>query len=239
MNRYKYGILLLLLLTTMTMGEVFAADSIDCQGQKALSKSQHKGILKKIQTSYGELESMQARFKQFSYLAALDISESSSGTVSFQRPGKMRWDYTEPDPQVFLVNDKTFWFYQPEDEQVTIDSFEQMVLTDLPLAFLMGLGDVTRDFTVVKACSVKRQIWLELKPKGDKKDSAREELKGFSLAVSAASHIPEGAMVTHIGGNKTTVLFESAITNKQLAQGIFGLEFPDSVDVIDRRRQAG
>lgn len=242
MNRYC--ILFIVCLSCLVPMPVLAAAdtvpaSIECGKYKNLSKKEFSGLLKKIQDAYGELSSMQAAFIQYSYLAALDMSEVSKGRVSFQRPGKMRWDYSEPDPQVFLVSDNTFWFYQPEDEQVTIDNFERMVLTDLPLAFLMGLGDVTRDFSVMKACRVKDQIWLELKPRGEKKETAREELKGFSLAVSAKSHVPEGAMVTHVGGNKTTVLFKNSITNKQLANDLFGLEYPPSVDVIDRRSNAG
>lgn len=212
-----------------------AEQTLSCDGKTLLKEKDAAELLKKIQGAYRDLTSLKANFVQYSYLAALDVSEVSKGEVSFKRPGMMRWDYNEPDPQTFLVSGNTFWFYQPEDEQVTIDTFEKMLLTDLPISFLMGLGDVSKDFSVLRGCLADNQHWLELKPAQETKREEKEELKGFALAVSQKTHLPLGAMVTHVGGNKTTVMFDEYSANTEIKDSFFELQYPQGVDVIDRR----
>jgi outer membrane lipoprotein-sorting protein len=197
-----------------------------------------------IQASYSELSTLRARFQQESYLAALDVAEASSGEVWFEHPGKMRWHYTSPEEQDFVVVDDTFWFYQLEDRQVTIDTFKSVALSDLPIAFLMGLGDLRRDFQLVKACmgatpAGDELVILHLRDKGSKETTGEgagsDGIQGLVLAVGAQSSLPIGAQVQHLGGNSTSVLFEESKVKGSFSPETFKLSWPKSVDVIDRR----
>jgi outer membrane lipoprotein-sorting protein len=248
--------LLLILLCFVSLSGLCVAESelarssiskaLSCEGKKMLSKELGEQRMASVQGAYARLGSLAARFSQESFLAALDVAETSSGEVWFGNPGKMRWHYTKPEPQDFVVVDNTFWFYQPEDQQVTIDTFKAVALSDLPIAFLMGLGDLKRDFDLVKLCEGEsldgqKLVVMELadKKKSDEAGASgkptAEGIDGLILAVSEATSLPVGAQVRHLGGNSTSVMFEESKVDSTLASDIFELSWPKSVDVIDRR----
>ena len=42
------------------------------------------------------------------------------GTLAIKRPGRMRWEYKEPEKKTFVSDGKTFYFYVPADKQVIV-----------------------------------------------------------------------------------------------------------------------
>ncbi len=219
-----------------------AEEVVSCQNQKKLSKSEAQVLQLKLQETYRAVRSIRAEFLQSSYLAALEVSETSSGSVVFGQPAQMRWDYQEPEPQVFLFADKTIWFYQKSQNQVLIDSAEQVLLSDLPLAFLMGLGDIARDFSVLTACRREEGLVLDLEPKKEGAqsktgDEGERGLKGFQILIETERTLPIGARVVDFNGNVTTVLLRNLAINEQLESTLFEAHFPKGTDIQDRRKE--
>ena len=192
-------------------------------------------LLGKVQSQYAKVGTLSSHFTQASYLAALDTAEESSGQMYFQKPGKMRWNYVAPDEQVFIVDEKTLWFYQATDKQVVVDNFSDVLISDLPVAFVMGLGDLSRDFKLKDMCQSEKGIVLNLVPASA---SHGKDLQGFGLLIDAKENTPKGAKVTDVSGNQTTILFDEQKTNVSVASDIFTPTFPAGVDMIDRRKGA-
>lgn len=192
-----------------------------------------KQVTKKVQVAYDSVKDLKAQFLQASYLKALDIYEHSRGSMWFVRPGQMRWNYREPEPQEFLIKNNTFWFYQAADEQVTVDSFKNVVISDLPIAFLMGLGSLQKDFALEKLCKNPNGLVLVLRPK--ELVAAEGGLERFKLLVDQLRFTPKGAEVEHQGGNRTSILLQQPEFNSSVKSAIFKAEFPDGIDIIDRR----
>lgn len=104
----------------------------------------------RVQQTYDQTRDLTARFTQESTSAALGRAQTAEGRVSLRKPGKMRWDYEGKGgkPGQVLVSDgRTLWIYNPDDKSV-IKSEIGGALERTPLAFLMGLGELTRDFEV-------------------------------------------------------------------------------------------
>jgi len=59
-----------------------------------------------------------------------------SGTAYFLRPGKMRWEYEQPEKNVFLVDGKYVWFYVPADHTATRMPARKSEDWRTPIAFL-------------------------------------------------------------------------------------------------------
>jgi outer membrane lipoprotein-sorting protein len=155
----------------------------------------------------------------------------------FAKPGKMRWSYTKPRPQEVVVRNGELWMYQPDKGQVMIDDIGNVLLSALPISFLMGIGNVTKDFDLVSACRGKSGVVVKLVPreKGVKKGES-EGLEGFDLLVDEAKNLPQGAKITSVGGNVTAILFENLQLNQLSEEGNrFVLEYPKGVDILDRR----
>ena len=220
-----------------TCGSQAEMKAFSCVANGELSTDRAHEILSKVQSKYSGIEALHGDFRQDSYVAALDEQESSSGEMWFGKPGKMRWVYSKPRPQVVVINQNTLWLYQPENRQVVIDDIGNVLLSSLPVSFMMGLGNLSRDFDLKGACQGPEGVVLRLVPhKKDEKDDAGDALEGFDLLVDAAQFLPKGAKISSLGGNETSIVF-SNLSTKVPAQDPrrFVLEYPKGVDVMDRR----
>jgi outer membrane lipoprotein carrier protein len=218
------------------------ANSFSCiTSAAALTQAQGRAVLERVQLHYASIESMQGDFYQDSYVAALDESESSSGTMIFAKPGKMRWSYGSPRPQEVVIREGELWMYQPDKGQVMIDSIGAVLLSALPVSFLMGIGNVTKDFDLISACRSAGGLALSLVPhKGASANGKEEALEGFTLLVDEAKNVPKGAKIISVGGNTTAIVFENLQLNVSgIPPGRFVLEYPKGVDILDRRSTPG
>ncbi|OVE80067.1 hypothetical protein BVY02_01405 [bacterium J17] len=197
---------------------------------KPLPEIQQKTVLESVERRYGEIFDLSAEFSQNSYYLGTNQRKSSSGTLSFKKPGKMDWRYLKPKAQRFVGDGKLLWFYEPELEKVTVGDFEKSFKSDLPVSFLLGIGKLSERFVVAKACFTSKGIALKLEPK--KSDASLQE---FFLLVDKNSFNPLGAQMVDVGGNETTITFDKVEVNTQIADSVFEIEIPKGVDFIDRR----
>ncbi len=215
--------------------------SFECDGKSSIESKRAQLILQKVQVEYARIETMRGTFRQDSYVAALDEGEQSSGTMVFSKPGLMRWSYKVPRPQEVVIRNGELWMYQPDKGQVMIDDIGNVLLSALPISFLMGIGNVTKDFTLASACQGPQGIILRLTPRSEgtsKPDG--EGLAGFDLLVDGSKNTPTGAKITSLGGNITGIIFENLeLRGDPAPTGTFVLEYPKGVDVLDRRLKAG
>ena len=81
-------------------------------------------IVARLQARYQDTQGFQADFVQEVESATLGYTLTSEGQVFFKKPGKMRWDFRQPE--LLLVSDGTFlWLYQTAEKQVVKTPFDQ------------------------------------------------------------------------------------------------------------------
>ena len=211
------------------------ADAFSCTSERS---QQVDSDMVRAQTAYSKLTSLQARFLQESYLAALDTSETSTGMMWYERTGKMRWDYYQPEEQIFLLEDNTIRFYQVAEKQVLVQSFSDVFLSDLPVAFLLGVGDLSKSFVLTKECQTPEGILLFLSPQPKEAETADRELTSFELLVEPTNFEPLGARVRDVSGNTTKIVLSERQRNLPLPSSTFTLSYPPGTDVQDRRENA-
>ncbi len=109
-------------------------------------------IVTLVQTFYDQTKTLQAEFEQTRYTRLYDRYDYAKGRVVFKKPGMMRWDYAQPNQQVFVSNGKKLLIYQPPEEGEKRGQMIERALDDdqLPSAFsfLTGGGDLDKDFEV-------------------------------------------------------------------------------------------
>lgn len=109
-------------------------------------------IVTLVQTFYDQTATLQASFEQTRYTRLYDRYDRASGNVVFKKPGKMRWDYAEPNAQVFVSDGKKLRIYQPPEQGEKRGQLIERALDQdqLPSAFsfLTGEGDLEKDFEV-------------------------------------------------------------------------------------------
>lgn len=213
--------------------------AFNCPGGQLLSAGQAKEILAKVQERYSSIDSLSGDFRQESYVAALDEGEASSGEMVFAKPGRMRWTYKVPRPQEVVVRERELWLYQVDKQQVMIDDIGQVLLSNLPVSFMMGIGNLARDFDLKGACRSPEGVVLNLVPQKSRASTDRtEELEGFQLLVDEPQKLPKGAKITSLGGNITAIIFSNLkVGTARVEDRRFVLDLPKGVDVMDRRLQ--
>jgi len=124
-------------------------------------------IVAGVQAFYNSTTSFRANFRQFNTAAVSNTTTESAGVVTFMRPGKMRWEYSNPSGNVVISNGSTIWTYQASANQVFQANLQQ---SQLPTAFsfLMGSGSLARDFDArlrtTNAAGYQNYYMLELTP---------------------------------------------------------------------------
>ena len=215
--------------------------SFECDKKGPIDAKRAQSILERVQAEYAQIETMRGSFRQDSYVAALDEGEQSSGTMVFSKPGLMRWSYKVPRAQEVVIRNGELWMYQPDKGQVMIDDIGNVLVSALPISFLMGIGNMTKDFTLNSACYGPQGIVLRLSPRrAGQVEPQGDGLAGFDLLVDPAKNTPSGAKITSLGGNITGIVFENLeLRADPVSQGTFVLDYPKGVDVLDRRLKAG
>lgn len=103
-------------------------------------------LVQSIQARYQSIAGFAGRFHQISQRAGSELPpREASGTVSFLRPGKMRWNYESPEEQLLVTDGITLWLYDPLLENVTIQELAK-ITEGTALSFLLGFGDLQTDF---------------------------------------------------------------------------------------------
>jgi outer membrane lipoprotein carrier protein len=100
-------------------------------------------LLHRFESAYRLSKTLQANFLE-TYFDSGKVVRSEAGVAYFARPGKMRWEYASPEPNLYLVDGKWSWFYVPADHTVTRTRAKQSSDSRTPLALLAGEMKVSR-----------------------------------------------------------------------------------------------
>lgn len=189
-------------------------------------------VVDSLQKNYDATTDFVADFRQETEVKNLNRTLKASGKLSFKRPGKMHWLYEEPKGQFVLADGKHLYFYQPEQNQVIKSPLKNAFRGDIPLSFLLGLGNLKKDFNATLKASEENQHVLRLEPKG--------EAGGYSeilLGVSKASSDILWVSVRDAANNLTTLRFSNMRKGVGLKDNLFQVQIPKGADVVELGQQ--
>lgn len=186
-------------------------------------------IVARVQARYDATHDFTAKVIQKLRVASLDKTLTSEGTVAFKKPGRMRWEFKEDDPQIIVADGKTLWFYKPQEQQVFKAPFDAAFKSTTPISFLTGVGRIAQDFDVaLNGESVDgKLLYLQLVPK-----RAGGDVGVLRLRVTRDSADIRGAEIYDPLGNVSILEFEDLQRNLGLPDDRFEFEVPPGVDVI-------
>jgi len=98
-----------------------------------------------IEAFYAKIGDFKADFQQEVKRAHIARPLKKSGYVYFSKPGKMRWDYTQPDKVYYVSDGDVLWSYEVATKQAIKMGIKDSDLYD-SLKFLFGQGDLRASF---------------------------------------------------------------------------------------------
>lgn len=188
-----------------------------------------------VQSFYNQTKGVEARFRQSYYYKLYDRRENSSGTVTFLKPGCMRWRYGEPNGKVITSNGQELWVFEPGDEGERAQCLRQPISENqLPQAFsfLTGTGRLEEDFTF-RLLDSQRQRYpagyvLELRPRVSTPHYDRI-LFYVPRRDERPSGIVQRVMIIDSSGNRNRFDFEDFQWNPRVTVGSFNYQPPSGV----------
>jgi outer membrane lipoprotein carrier protein len=189
-------------------------------------------IVDSLQKNYDATMDFVADFQQETEVKNLNRSLKASGKLSFKRPGKMYWLYDEPKGQFVLADGEHLFFYQPDQNQVIKSPLKSAFRGDIPLSFLLGLGNLKKDFNATLKSSDGAQHVLRLEPKGEA-GGYSEILVGVSKSTSDILWVS----VRDAVNNLTTLRFVNMRKGVGLKDSLFQAQVPKGADVVELGKQ--
>lgn len=191
-----------------------------------------EAIVRKVQERYDSTRDFTAHVTQEMTIASLGRTTTAHGTVAFKKPGKMRWDLIQDDPQVIIADGKTLWLYQPQEHQVLKAPFDLAFRSTTPISFLTGVGRISRDFEVSldgpgAGGKDAKVLSLLLVPRRDRAAVGR-----LRLTVARDTGEIRGAEIHDPLGNVSRLRFDHIRRNVGLPDAQFEFQVPPGVDVI-------
>lgn len=154
------------------------------------------------------------------------VMRSAAGKLYLQRPGKFRWDYTEPSEQLVLADGKQIWFYDRDLAQANVRDMDA-TLASTPASLLSEGGSVGTEFEVKALPTSGGLQWFQLVPKRADTDFQLVRI-GFYKGDLASMFLADKL------GQITQLTFTHASRNAQFAADLFSFTPPSGVDVIGR-----
>jgi outer membrane lipoprotein carrier protein len=101
-----------------------------------MSQTDVRALAGKVDQRYDRMHTLEAQFTE-TYKGA-GMTRTESGTLLVKKPGRMRWDYDQPRPKLFLTDGSTAWFYVPGELQARRTPVKQLEDLRSPLRYLLG-----------------------------------------------------------------------------------------------------
>ncbi|MEI6805095.1 MAG: outer membrane lipoprotein carrier protein LolA [Myxococcaceae bacterium] len=183
-----------------------------------------------LQSVYDKTFSFEAHFKQTYWNKLFDRTDTSEGTLSYQKPGKMRWDYQTPHPKSFILNKNTLWMVETEDKIAYINRCFQSDALTASLVFLGGKGRLTDQFKITTG----KNKELILTPKV--KNPVFEQL--ILVTEPKTSRVTQTTLIDS-DGNKNEFKFEKSRFNHKIAAKNFEYKATKDIELLDMPGSCG
>ncbi len=181
-----------------------------------------------LQRKYDAVKDFSANFVHEYEGGVLRKKLSERGTVEVKKPGKMKWTYKSPEEKLFVSDGVRLYLYVPADKQVTVSRVPEEDQATSAVLFLMGKGNLTRDFKVAFAEGGPADTYnLRLDPKLPERD-----YDWLQISVDRTTMQIRTLVAADQQGGRSTFRFSDFKENAGISDKTFVFKIPRGTDVI-------
>jgi outer membrane lipoprotein carrier protein len=184
-----------------------------------------RATVDRLQRRYEATKSFSAKFaEQITPVGGL--KREREGTVYFQRPGRMRWNFEGSDGETIVSDGKTLYTYQPDLNQVIETPIDRAFASSSAASFLLGIGKLQRDFeaSVPANAPADGLVHVSLKPK-DAGGTIELGLDPKTYDIAAFRLVDQL-------GDVTVLKFTGLKRNVALDADLFVFKVPTGADIV-------
>ncbi len=157
---------------------------------------------------------------------AAKVSNTSTGTFEFSRPGKFIWIYKKPYEQQLQADGEKLFIYDKDLNQVTVRKLGN-ALGSSPAAILFGSNDLEKNFTLKDAGERDGMEWLQAIPKA--KDTTFDQ-----IGIGLRDGVPVAMELRDSFGQVSLLSFTRFEKNPSLPDNQFRFTPPKGADVFEQ-----
>jgi outer membrane lipoprotein carrier protein len=189
-------------------------------------------VVSGLQHQYSSVETVSGSFQQTYHAPGID--QVQSGVFWLKRPALMRWEYRTPEgqlDQLFVADGREASLYVPEDRQVTKQPLSAADLHNTPLEFLIGAGDINKNFVSSWETKIKpkteRAVLIRLTPRTE--EPAYQYL---ILELDPTTFDIRRIVICEHANNTMEFLLSNVTTNTKIDNKQFQFKPPKGVEII-------
>ncbi|MGA2270685.1 MAG: outer membrane lipoprotein carrier protein LolA [Bryobacteraceae bacterium] len=191
-------------------------------------------LLKGVEARYNRARTLQVLFHE-EYTppgpGGAPARRSESGRLMLRKPGRMRWDYSQPKGKLFISDGKFMWLYtpagpsgHPRAQKIKLQESDDM---RAPLAFLLGKLNFEKEFRNLQARPEGADIRITAEPKTDNLPYSAVE-----FVVTAENRI-RAVKVTGFDNSILDFTFDEESLNPPLNDKLFQFRAPAGAEVVE------
>lgn len=217
-------------LLLLALGAPMAAASLATPAVSWAAPPTAEELGTRVQRFYDSTKTFRANFKQTYTIKVQNVQKVSTGQVVFEKPGKMSFKYNAPNGNRVVSDGTTIRVYEKENEQM----YEVPVTKSqypAALSFLMGKGQLTKDFSLRLLDSAQMKFEGGYVLEGTPKDATPAYQK-MLLYVDAATNQVRRVLILDAQGNRNRFDFLSPAVNQPVAKDEFTFAAPPGTKII-------
>ena len=186
-------------------------------------------IADRVQAFYDKTKTFKASFKQVYTAKAYNKTKENTGSVIFQKPGKMSWRYTNNGNRV-VSDGKVIKVYEKENSQM----FEQpLQKSQYPaaLSFLVGQGNLRQAFKLTQLDAKQMRFEGGFVLQGEPREATPAYQK-MIIYVDGATYQVRRVLLLDAQGNKNRFDFSGTQVNLPPPAGEFVFTPPAGTQVV-------
>lgn len=119
-----------------------------------------------VEARYNRAKTLEVVFQE-QYTPPGRPHRTETGTLLLRKPGRMRWDYSQPKGKLFISDGKALWLYTPSDNRAERMKLQESEDMRAPLAFLLGKLNFQKEFRNIEGHPEGAATRITAEPKSD------------------------------------------------------------------------
>jgi len=186
-------------------------------------------LLKQVEARYNHAKTLQILFQE-QYTRPGQIRRSESGVLMLRKPGRMRWDYSQPKGKQFLSDGKFLYLYSPDTNRAEKAKVQETADMRAPLAFLLGKLNFQKEFRDIQGQPDAGGMRITAEPRTDNLPYSHVE-----FAVTSDARIRE-VKVTAYDQSILDFTFDKEKMDPPLDARLFQFQLPAGAQLVEGDR---
>ena len=182
-------------------------------------------LLKRVQSTYRDVNDLTADFVQQSYIEGFD-AKSFRGKLFLKKPGMVRWDYIKPVKQSIIINGETITLYFHEQKQAIIQKVSDHPDAEPAMGLLSNIEKWEDNFIVKSGEPSSDFFRLKLAPR------TMMMVKEVIVEIDKETSYIKKLTLSEDSGNKVSFSFSGTKFNSGIKNSLFDFKIPGGTEVL-------